>query len=93
MSSFFLTWNRQRKICVFPDILDYNKVTLYCLKCSTMDPWLKLKFQKQPEIGIWTFLGVFSVQKCHLSARLGMLRRKYVYFQISLTVTKSLFVV
>ena len=60
MSSFSWTWNRQKQISVFPDIFDCNKVTLSCLKCSTMDSWLKLKFPKQPEIRIWSFLSVFS---------------------------------
>ena len=45
-----------------------------------MDPWLKLKFQKQPEIGIWIFFSVFNAQKCHLSGRLGIVRRKFFVF-------------
>jgi len=44
-----------------------------------MDPRLKLKFQKHPEIEIWTFLRVFSVSKCHLSPRIGILIGKFVY--------------
>jgi len=44
-----------------------------------MDPRLKLKFQKHPEMVIWTFLSVFSVSKCHLSPRIGIVIGKFVY--------------
>ena len=64
------------------------KVTLSYWMCSTMDPWLKLKFPKHHEIGISTFLIVFSALKCHLSHRLGIVRSKLVYFEISLIVRK-----
>jgi len=65
-------------------------MTLSCLKCSTMDPWLKLKFPKHHKIRIWTFLIAFSASKCHLSPRLGIVISKLVYFEISLIVTKWL---
>ena len=52
MLSFAYTWNRHKQISILRDIFDYNKVTLSYLKCSGMDPWLKLKFSKHPEIRI-----------------------------------------
>ena len=88
MLSFAYTWNRHKQISIFPDIFDYNKVTLSSLKCSTMDPWLKLNFPKHHEIGIWTFLIVFRASKCRLSPRLGIVISKLLYFEISFIVTK-----
>ena len=58
-----------------------------------MDPWLKLKFPKHQEIGIWTFLIVFIASKCRLSPRLGIVIRKLLYLEISLIVTKYLFLI
>ena len=75
------------KISIFRDIFDCNKVTLSCLKCSTMDPWLKLKFPKHQEVRILTFLIIFSASKCRVSHRLGMGIGKLVYLGISLIVT------
>ena len=87
MLSFAYTWNRHKQISIFPDIFDYNKVTLSCLRCSTMDPWVKLKFSKHHKIRISIFLIVFSATKCPLSPRQGMVISKLVYFEISLIVT------
>jgi len=63
-------------------------MSLSWLKCSTMDPWLQLKFRKHPEIRIWIWLCVSSVSKCRLSARVGIVISKLVFFQISLIVRK-----
>ena len=83
MSSF-----AYKQINIFRDIFDCNKVTLSCLKCPTMDPWVKLKFPKLHEIKISTFFMVFSASKCRLSPRLGIVKSKLVYFEISVIVTK-----
>ena len=88
MLSFAYTWNCHKQISIFRDIFDYNKVTLSCLKCSTMDPLLKMNFPKHHKIGIWTFFNVFSVLKCRLSPRLAIVISKLQYFEISLIVTK-----
>ena len=50
-----------------------------------MDPWLKLKFQKHPEIKFWDFLSVFSVSKCHHSPRFRIFKSKLDNFWITLT--------
>ena len=65
-------------------------MTLSCLKCSTMDPWLKLKFPKHHKIRIWTFSILFSASNCHRSPRHGFIISNLVYFEISLIVTKWL---
>ena len=88
MLSFAYTWNCHKQISIFPDIFDYSKVTLSSLRCLTMDPWLKLNFSKHHEIGIWTFLFVFSSSKCRLSPRPEIVISKLVCFEISLIVTK-----
>jgi len=93
MSSFTSTWNRHKEISIFRDIFDCNKVTLSCLKRSTMDPWLQLKFPSNHEIRISTFLILFSASKCRLSPRLGIVISKLEYFEISLIITKWLFLV
>jgi len=49
------------KLVWFVILLIVTKLTLSCLKCSTMDPWLKVKFPKHFEIRIWTFASVSSV--------------------------------
>jgi len=41
------------KISIFGDIFYWNKMTHSCLKCPTMDQWLKLKFPKHQQIQIW----------------------------------------
>ena len=58
-----------------------------------MDTWVKQKFPKLRKIGISTFFIVFSASKCRLSTRPGIVISKLVYFEISLIVTKLLFVV
>ena len=88
MSSFAETWNRHNQNSIFRDSFDCNKVTLSCLKGSTMDSWVKQKFPKLLEIGISTFFFVFSGSKYRLSPRLGIVISKLVYLEISLTVTK-----
>ena len=65
-----------------------SKLALRWLKCSTMKPWLKLKFSKHPEIQTWTFASVFSVSKCHFSYRFEIVTSKLVYFEISLIASK-----
>ena len=67
---FTKTWYRHKQISIFQDIFGCNKVTHSCLKCPTIDPWLKLKFSKLYEIGILTFFSVFSTSKYLLSPRL-----------------------
>jgi len=59
-----------------------TKLSLFCLKCSTMDPWLKIKFPTLLEIRICTFLSVFSVSKFHLSPRQGIIIRKLAHIEI-----------
>ena len=93
MSSLSKTWNRHKQICIFRDIFECNKVTLSCLKGSTIDQWLNLKFLKYHEIGISNFLIVCSASKCHLLPRLGIVISKLVYFEIYFIVTKWLFLV
>ena len=66
-------------------------MTLSCLKCSTMDQWLKLKFLKHHQIRISTFMLVFSASKCHLSPTLRIVIGKLVYFEISLIVASDSF--
>jgi len=68
-----------------------TKLSLYCLKCCTMDPWLKLMFHKLFEIRIWTFWCVFTISKCRPSPRLGIDISKCVYLVISLTIKKFSF--
>ena len=85
---FHLDLESHKQIRMIRDIFDCNKVTLSCLKCLTMDPWLQLKFPKHHEIRILTFLIEFSASKCRLSPRLGIVISKLVYFEISLIVTK-----
>jgi len=53
-----------------------------------MDQWLKQKFPKLQEIGIWTLLILVSASKCHLSPRFGIVICKLVYFKISFIVAK-----
>ena len=60
-----------------------TNVSLSFLQCSTTDPWLKLKFPKLLEIRIWTSLSA----KCHISLRFAIVKRKLVYFEISLIAT------
>jgi len=81
------------KFSIFQDIFDCSKVAHSCLKCSSMDQWLKLMFPKLHEIRIWTFSIVFIASKCRHSPRLGIVISKSVYFQISLVVTKWLILV
>jgi len=88
MLSFAWIWNRHNQISIFRDIFDCNKVILSFLKCSTMNPWLKLKFPKHHEIEISIFFIVFSAAICHLSPRLGIVISKLVNLEISLIVTK-----
>ena len=88
MSYFTQTWNRHKQIIVFRDIFVSNNVTLSYLKCSTMNPLLKLKFPKHHEIEIWTFQIVFSASTCRPSPRLGFIIWKLVSFEISLIVKK-----
>jgi len=68
-----------------------TKLSLYFLKCCTMDAWLKHMFKKLVEIRLWTFWSVFSVSKCHPSQRLGIDISKLVYLVISLIVKKFFF--
>ena len=68
-----------------------TKLSLPLLKSSTMEPYLKLKFSKDAEIQIWTFLSVFSVSKCRLEHRFEIVISKLVYLEISLIVTKQAF--
>ena len=65
-----------------------NKIFSFFLKCSTMDPWLKPKFRKHSKLRIWKFQSVFSVKKCHLSPRFGIVIIELVNFEISLIVKK-----
>ena len=65
-----------------------TKLSLSWLKCSTMNPWLKLEFSKHPEIQTWIFVSVFSVSKCRLSYRFKIVISKLVYFEISLIASK-----
>jgi len=58
------------------------------LKCSTMYPWLQLKFRRHPKIRVWAFLCVFRVWKCHLSSRVWIVLSKLVFIEISLILTK-----
>ena len=90
---FHLDLDCHKQISIFQDILGSNKVTHFCLKCSTMDPCLKLKFPKLHEIRIWTFLYVFRASKCRLSPRVVIVITKLVYFEISFIVRKGLILV
>ena len=54
------------KLVFFVISLILTKFSISYFKCSTMDPWLQLKFRKHPEFGIWIFLCLFSVSKCLL---------------------------
>ena len=53
-----------------------------------MELWQKLKFQKLFEIRNRIFMSWFSMSKCHLSPRIGIVRNKLVYFLITLIVSK-----
>ena len=66
-----------------------TKLSLSCLRCSTMEPWLKLKFPKHFEIRIRTFVSVLSASKCHFSPRDGMVISKLVLYEKSLIIAKS----
>ena len=88
MSSFTKTRNRHKQISTLWDNLIVTNLSLSCLKCSTMEPWLKHKFPKHSEIKIRTLQSVFSVWKCHLSPRQGIVISKLVHFEITLIVTK-----
>ena len=76
------------KLAHFEITLIVTKLSLSCLKCCTVDAWVKLMFQKALEIRIWTFLSVFCASKCRLSPRLGIYKSKLVLLGISLIVTK-----
>jgi len=76
------------KLVFFVISLILTKLFFSWLKCSTMDQWLKHKFRKHPEIRIWPFLCIFSVSKCRLSPRVGIVMSKLVFFEISLILTK-----
>ena len=76
------------KLVFFEISLIVTKWSLSLLKCFAMDPWLQLKFWKHPKIRICTLLCVFSVSKCHLSPRVGIVLSKLVFFEIYLIVTK-----
>ena len=77
------------KLVLFEISLIKPKLSIFCLKCSSMDPWLELKFWKYPEIRIWTFLCEFIFSKCCLSVRVGIVMRKFVFLDISLIVKKD----
>ena len=74
------------KLALLEITLIVTKLSLSCLKCCTMDPWLK-PFERRT----LKFLCVFSVSKCHLSPRLGIDIRELVYLAISLIVKKLSF--
>ena len=76
------------KIVFFVISLIVTKLSISYLRCFIMDPWLKLKFWKHPKIRIWNFFCVIRVSKCWLSPRIGIVISKFVFFEISLIVTK-----
>ena len=74
--------NRQNQIGIFRDIVDCNKTISFFLKMFYDRSMAKTQVLIPSLNGIWTFISLLCISKCHLLPRFRLVKRKLACFEI-----------